>query len=160
MFFWFIGIGFLAVVLVFKSPALDYRLVIAGSILPLIDVIPGVPPVLHTLVGAVVLLTLIMLATQKRRLLRRRLLGLSIGVFVHQVLDGTWTNTKLFWWPAFGFDFPSSKLPTFGRGFLGILLEMVGLAAIMWSWKQFRFDDPERWEAFKRYGRLDRELVP
>lgn len=160
MFFWFIGVGFLAVVLVFKSPALDYRLVIGGAVLPLIDVVPGVPPVLHTLAGAVGVLAITMLATQNRRLLRRRYLGLSIGIFMHQVLDATWTNTKLFWWPAFGTRFPDEPLPTIGRGFVGILLEVVGIAVIIWSWKQFRFDDPQRFEAFKKYGRLDRELVP
>ena len=31
MFLWFVGVGFVAVVLVFKSPALDYRVVAAGT---------------------------------------------------------------------------------------------------------------------------------
>ena len=160
MLLWFAGVGFVAVVLVFKSPALDYRVVIAGTLLPLVDVIPGVPPLLHTLAGAVTLLALTMLATRGRRLARRRWLGLPIGVFVHLVLDGTWTNTELFWWPAFGLEIPDVDLPTFGQGAVGLVLEMAGAAAIWWSWRQFRFDDPVRREMFLREGRLDRELAP
>lgn len=160
MLLWFVGVGFVAVVMVFKSPALDYRLVAAGTLLPLVDVIPGVPPVLHTLVGAVAVLTVTMLATRGRRLARRRWLGLSIGVFVHLVLDGTWTRTELFWWPAFGLDLPDVPLPTFGRGVAGLVLELLGAAAIWWSWRQFRLDDPARREDLVRHGRLDRELVP
>jgi len=160
VFLWFIGVGFLVVVLVFKSPALDYRVVIAGVLLPLVDVIPGVPPVLHTLTGAVALLALTMVLTRGRRLARRRWLGLPIGVFVHLVLDGTWTTTELFWWPAFGLSLPDVALPTFGRGIPGLVLELIGAAAIWWSWRQFRLDDPERRMLFVREGRLDRELVP
>lgn len=160
MFLWFIGVGFVAVVLVFKSPALDYRVVAAGSVLPLIDLVPGVPPVLHTLLGAVALLTATMVVTTGRRLARRRWLGLSIGAFVHLVLDGTWTRTELFWWPAFGLELPDVALPTFGRGVAGVLLELVGAAALVWSWRQFRLDDPARREMLVRHGRLDRELVP
>lgn len=160
MLLWFVGVGFLAVVLVFKSPALDYRVVIGGLLLPLVDVVPGVPPVLHTLAGAVLLLAATMLATRGRRLARRRWLGLPIGVFVHLVLDGTWTNTELFWWPAFGLDLPDVDLPTFGSGAAGLVLEALGAAAIWWSWRQFRLDDPARRQMFLREGRLDRDLVP
>lgn len=160
MLVWFVGVGFLAVVLVFKSPALDYRVVALGTLLPLVDVIPGVPPVLHTLLAAVALLALTMVATRGRRLARRRWLGLPIGVFVHLVLDGTWTHTELFWWPAFGLDLPDVALPTFGRGPAGLVLEVLGAAALWWSWRQFRLDDPVRRADLLAHGRLDRELVP
>ena len=160
MFLWFVGVGFLAVVFAFRSPALDYRLVAAGSILPLVDLLPGVPPVLHTLLGAVVVLVVTMLATIGRRLARRRWLGLPIGVFVHLVLDGTWSTTELFWWPAFGLDLPDVSLPTLGRGPLGVAMEVAGAGAIWWSWRRFRLDDPGRRHALLHEGRLDRELVP
>ncbi len=162
MFLWFAGLGFLAVVLVFRSPALDYRMVILGSILPLVDVatgLAGAPPVLHTLLAPVVVLTAVMLLTRNRRLIRRRWLGIPIGLFMHLVLDGTWSTTELFWWPAFGLEWPDVALPTLGRGPAGVVMELVGLAVIVWCWRRFGLDDPERREVFVREGRLDRELV-
>lgn len=159
MFLWFVGVGFVLVVSVFRSPALDYRVVALGTVLPLIDLVPGVPPVLHTLAGAVALLGITMLATRGRRLQRRRWLGLPIGVFVHLVLDGTWTDTELFWWPAFGIDLGDPSLPTLGRGALGLVMEATGAAALWWSYRRFGLDDPARRAELLSSGRLDRGLV-
>ena len=96
--------AFAIVLVVFSSPALDYRLVMLGSVLPLVEVVAGAAYVLHTLLGAVVLLTAVMLGTVGRRLRRRQWLGLPIGVFMHLVLDGVWATTELFWWPFLGFS--------------------------------------------------------
>jgi hypothetical protein len=162
MFFWFIGLAFVGVVLVFRSPALDYRMVILGSIVPLGDLVTGVvgvPPVLHTLLAPVVVMTGVMLLTRNRRLLRRRLLGIPIGMFMHLALDGTWSTTELFWWPAFGLDFADVALPTLGRGLVGLVMELIGVAVVVWSWRRFGLDDPGRREEFVRHGRLDRALV-
>lgn len=159
MFFWFVALSFVAVVLVFQSPALDYRMVILGSILPLVGVIPGVPPLLHTLLAPVVVMTVVMLATQGRRLVRRRLLGVPIGMFMHLVLDGAWSVTELFWWPLFGTDLPEVALPTLGRGAMGVLMEIVGVVVLVWAWRRFGFDDPTRRSVFMKDGRLDRALV-
>lgn len=160
MVLWFLGVGFVVVVLVFKSPALDYRLVALGTILPMIDLVPGVPDLLHTLLGAVVLLGMVMLLTRGHRLARRRWLGLPIGVFVHLVLSGAWTDTELFWWPAFGWEVPDPSLPVVGYGAMGVVLELIGAAALWWSWRQFKLDDPARRHELIHDGRLDRELVP
>lgn len=160
MFLWFLGVGFVVVVLVFKSPALDYRVVALGTVLPMVDVLPGVPDLLHTLLGAVVLLGVVMLVTRGRRLSRRRWLGLPIGVFVHLVLSGAWTDAELFWWPAFGWAIPDAPVPAFGQGVVGLLLELAGAGALWWSWRQFRLDDPIRRHDLIHHGRLDRELVP
>jgi hypothetical protein len=159
VFLWFVALGFLAVVIVFQSPALDYRAVIIGSVLPLVDLIPGVPPVLHTLLAPVIVMTAVMLATRNRRLARRRALGVPIGMLMHLVLDGTWSTTELFWWPVFGTDLPDVPLPTLGRGAVGAVMELIGLAVLVWSWKRFGLDDPARRETFLREGRLDRDLV-
>ena len=57
----------------------------------------GGPRLLHSVVGAVAVLGIVMLATRNRRLLRRRLLGIPIGMMAHLVLDGvfTWTDGVL-----------------------------------------------------------------
>ena len=156
MFFWFIGVGWLLVVAVFQSPALDYRMVMLGSVLPLLDAVTGGPWVLHTLAASVVALAVVMLATQRRRLVRRRWLGVPIGMFIHLVLDGAWTNTDVFWWPAFGASFVPDGLPEFDRGALSLLMEVAGIAALIWGANRHGLRDPRARERFLRTGQLPR----
>ena len=160
MFLWFAGGSFVAVWAVFRSPALDYRLVMVGALLPLLDLALGGPRVLHTLLAPVVALVVVMLATQRRRLLRRRWLGLPIGLFLHLVLDGVWTRAHLFWWPAFGVTFPAGRAPELTRSAgLDLLLEVAGAAALVWVWRRFRFAEPDRRQRFVRTGQLGRDLM-
>lgn len=160
MILWFAGVSFVAVWLVFRSPALDYRLVMLGSILPLGEVVLGGPRVLHTMVGGVAILLLVVLATIGRRLLRRRLIGLPIGILMHLVLDGIWMRTEVFWWPFFGWSFGDGGLPELDHG-LGLVLvfEAIGAAALVWCWKTFELSDPKTRELFLRTGHLDRKVV-
>ncbi len=159
MLLWFAGVSFAFVWLVFRSPALDYRLVMVGSVLPLGEVVFGGPKVLHTLVFVVVLMTVIMLATQKRRLVRRRLISLPIGLMMHLVLDGVWADTEVFWWPFFGTAFETAGLPE-GRT-LGVIvvLELIGAAALAWCWREFGFSDPANRKLFIETGHLNRGVV-
>jgi len=155
---WFAGVSFVAVWFVFRSPALDYRLVMAGSVLPLGEVAFGGPRVGHTLVAAVALLALVMLATQRRRLLRRRLIGVPIGMLMHLVLDGVWTRTEVFWWPLFGLDFGDGGLPELDRPVAVVVVqELIGAACLVWAWSAFGLADPGRRSRFVRTGHLDRD---
>ena len=43
MFFWFLGLSFAVVALVFSSPALDYRLVISAAAVPVVEGAVGGP---------------------------------------------------------------------------------------------------------------------
>ena len=86
MFFWFIGLSFAAVLIVFSSPALDYRLVMLGAVLPVAEGFVGGPWILHTLLAPVVVMAVVMLLTQNRRLVRRQWLGLPIGLFMYCLL--------------------------------------------------------------------------
>ncbi len=61
MFFWFIGCSVLIVAWVFASPAIDYRLVALGSVLPIIELVLGGPWLLHTLLAPVAVMTLVMI---------------------------------------------------------------------------------------------------
>ena len=85
MLLWFVAAAVGAVLFVFDSPAVDYRFVAAGGVLPLLEAITGRPYILHTLLGSVALMTLVMAVTVGRRILRRRLLGIPIGTFVFLV---------------------------------------------------------------------------
>lgn len=160
MLLWFAGGSFLAVWLVFRDPAIDHRLVMVGAILPdVVDLPAGGQWVGHTVVASVVLLVGIMLATTGRRLLRRQLLAVPIGTFLHLVLDGAWTDTETFWWPAFGLDLGEGGLPSIERGPLNVLLELLGLGILVWAHRRFRLGEPERRRQFLRSGRLGRDLI-
>src|SRR4029079_16304297 len=156
MFFWFIGVGALLVVAVFQSPALDYRLVMVGSVVPLLDAVTGGPWVLHTLLASVLALLVVMLTTQRRRLVRRRWLAIPIGMFVHLVLDGAWTNTDVFWWPLFGASFGNDSLPEVSRGALSVVMEVVGLVALAYAYNRYGLPDARARERFLRTGQLPR----
>jgi hypothetical protein len=157
MILWFAGVSFAFVWLVFRSPALDYRLVMLGAILPVGEVVFGGPKLLHTLVFVVALMGVVMLATQKRRLLRRRLISLPIGLMMHLVLDGIWADTNVFWWPFFGTSFDTSGLPELGRP-VGVILvmELIGAASLVWCWREFGFSDPVNRKLFLETGHLAR----
>jgi hypothetical protein len=140
---------------VFQSSGLDFRLVAIGSLLPfMVDLPFGAQSYTHTLIVAVVVLLVAMLATTGRghRLRRRRALSLSIGWFACLVLSASWAHTELFWWPAFGTERPEAPLlPP-----LPVLVveELLGLAAAWWMWTRFGLHDADRRARFLRTGRL------
>jgi hypothetical protein len=159
MVLWFAGMSFLAVWLVFRDPAIDHRLVIAGALLPdLVDAPTGGRWFGHTLLASVLLLAVVMLGTRGRRRLRRQLLALPIGTFLHLVFDGMWTDRERFWWPFFGTDLADRSLPSVARGLgVDVFLELIGLAVLVWAWRRFRMDRPANLRRFLTTGRLPRE---
>ena len=140
---------------VFQSPGLDFRLIAAGSLLPLaLDAPFRSPAYAHTLLSAVVVLILAMAFTAGRghRLRRRRALSLAIGWFTSLVLSGAWTHKEVFWWPAFGTARThGALLPPWP---VLIVEEVLGLVAAWWTWTRFGLADPARRRDFWRTGRL------
>jgi hypothetical protein len=159
VFLWFAGGAFVLVWLAFRSPAVDYRLVIAGALLPLVELPFGSPRLLHSITGGAALLGLVVVATPRRRLLQRRLVAVPIGVFVHLLLDGVWTDTTAFWWPFAGLAWSEARLPELSRGAVNVVLEALGAAALWWCWRRFRLSEPARRARFLRTGRLDRDVA-
>ncbi|MEM9607916.1 MAG: hypothetical protein AAGA99_10890 [Actinomycetota bacterium] len=161
MVLWLAGASLVAMWLVFRDPAIDHRVVVLGAILPLVvDGLIGRPAVLHTLLGSVALLALVMAVTVGRRAARRRWLGLPIGTFLFLVAGGIWADRDLFWWPVDGLSFADQPLPVFDRP-IGIIvaLEFAGAVALVWAWQRFGLDDAERRGRFVRSGRIDRALT-
>jgi hypothetical protein len=155
VFFWFVGGSFLAIWLVLHDPQLDYRLLALGSILPdLIDPFLGGARVLHSITFSVLLLLVVVLATNRRSPTRRRLLALVFGTFMHLVLDGAFTDNHVFWWPFFGWSFEGARLPSIQRGAWDVLLEVVGIAILVWAWRRFRLDLEPRRRQLVRQGTL------
>jgi hypothetical protein len=127
-----------------------------GSVLPLLDAVTGGAWVLHTLLASVAALAIVMLATRRRRLVRRRWLGIPIGMFVHLVLDGVWTNTDVFWWPFFGTSFAGESLPETQRWPLVIAMELAGAGALVLCYRRFDLADPIARRRFLTTGQLPR----
>jgi membrane-bound metal-dependent hydrolase YbcI (DUF457 family) len=158
---WFAGGSFAIVWQVFRDPAVDYRLVMLGAVLPdLVDGPLGGARFLHTLLASVVLLLAVMLVTRRRRALRRRLLAIPIGTFLHLLLDAMWARSKVFWWPFLGRHLGGRGLPSFERP-LGLLIieEVAGLVLLIWLVRRFRLNEPARRTTFLRTGRLGRDLA-
>ncbi len=133
MFFWFIGTAVVAVWFVFRDPAFDYRLLVVGAVLPgALDAVLGGARVFHSVTVAVGVLAVLMLATPGRKPIRKMLLGLPVGMLLHLVFDGAWTNTQVFWWPFFGFGFDDAQHPVAARGWWNVPLELAGLAICWW----------------------------
>lgn len=158
MFFWFAGLALVGVALVFASPAIDYRLVMLGAVLPSAELIIGGPWPLHTLLAPVLAMTATMLIFQGKRLKQRKWLGLTIGLFIHLVLDGTWANRRLFWWPFFGTSL-EGNIPALPSPVVVIVMELVGLAALVWAARRFQLLTQPGRDVFVRTGRMTRQAM-
>lgn len=159
MLLWFVITAPILVAEVFRSPMVDYRLVALGAFLPLIETATGVFLGLHTLLGSVLALGLVMAATSGRRLLRRRLLGIPIGMFCHLLLDGAWTRTELFWWPSFGWSGVDAAVEATRHPALLVAMELAALGLGWWAWKRYDLGDAANRQLLMRRGHLARGVL-
>lgn len=141
---WFVGASVAAVWFVFRDPSFDVRLLVVGALLPELDALFGGARVLHTLVFSLALLALVMAATIGHRERRKRWLALPIGTLLHLVVDGAWTNARVFGWPLGGWSFDGAELPVVARGWWNVPLELAGIALLAWCWRFGRLADPAR----------------
>ena len=161
MFVFFAVCAMAVVLFVFDSPAIDYRWVALGGVLPLLEAVTLRPLILHTLLGSVLLMVIVMGATVGRRLVRRRWLGVPIGSFVFLAVSGVWTRTELFWWPFAGLDGIAERpLPEFDRPLaVLIVLEVGAIAAALVLARRLGLDEPTRRQAFVRTGRVPHDRL-
>lgn len=133
MILWFAGGACLLVWLVLHDTRLDYRVLIAGALLP---EVAGVYA--HSVLVAVVVLFAVVLVTPGNRAVRRRWLALPMGMFAHLVLDAVWTNTALFWWPVSGWSLAGERLPSLTHPLWVVVVEEVaGALMLWWCWQRF-----------------------
>ena len=154
MFFWFIGTAILGVGFVFRDPRFDYRLLVVGSVLPLLDAPFGGARALHSITVSIALLVVLMLATAGRKPIRKMLLGLPIGMFLHLVFDAAWNDTDTFWWPFTGWSFEDDGIPIADRGVWSLVLEVIGIAICVWLWRFNRLGDAAARRRFRETGVL------
>lgn len=159
MLIWFVGTAWVAVWAVLGDRTFDYRLLALGAVMPdLADVWFGGARVMHSITASIGLLVVIMLATIGRRPIRRRLLAIPFGTFLHLVFDGAFNNTKVFWWPVASRHFTGSRLPSVQRGWISAAMELVGVALLAWWWKRFEFSRPSHRTEFLRTGHLPTDV--
>lgn len=160
MLVWYAAAAAVAVWAVFDSPALDYRLVMLGAVVPVAEIGLGRPGPLHSLVVVVAVLFAVMVVTRNRRLVRRRWLGVPIGMFAHLVFSGSWADTDAFWWPIGGRSLSDARPPELGRGALSVVLEVAGIGLAWWWYRRVRLDEPDNRDRFLRTGQLPRVGPP
>jgi len=156
VFFWFIGTAVLTVGLVFRDPRFDYRLVVVGSVLAILDgLVFGGVGALHSVTVSVALLAVVMIATSGRRPIRKLLLGLPIGMILHLVFDAAWNDTDTFWWPFTGWGFDDASIPVVDRGWWSVPLEAIGVGLCVWLWRHNGLASADRRRRFLADGHLD-----
>ena len=161
MFVWFAAVSITVVALIFRSPDLDYRLVMLGSVLPLAEGAFGGRWLLHSVAFNAVLLFGVMVVAHGRRPTQRRWLALPIGTFCHLALDGTWTDTGVFWWPFAGLGaLGTGAVSEFERLPGVLLLEGAGLMVGCWAWRRFALSNRSVLRALLTEGRLSETRRP
>jgi hypothetical protein len=98
----------------------------------------------------------IMLATAGRKPSRQRLLAIPIGMFIHLIFDGAFSNAETFWWPFMGANLSDEPLPSVDRGLLNLPLEIVGIIGCVFAWRYFALADKSRRMSFIKTGSLTR----
>lgn len=156
MLVWYAATAAVAVWAVFDSPALDYRLVMIGAVIPVAEIALGRPGPLHSLVTAVAVLTLVMVTTSGNRLRRRRWLGIPIGMMSALVFSGVWADTDAFWWPLTGWAGSDADPPELARLPVTVMLEIIGVGLALWWYRRVALSDPTNRDRFLRTGQLPR----
>ena len=156
MFFWFIAASIWSVWFVFRDPKFDYRLVALAALTPdLIDGVRGAVGPMHSVVTSIFVLFVIMVVTAGRKPSRQRLLAVPIGLFIHLIFDGAFSNAETFWWPLSGLSLSQNSLPSVERGILNLPLEIIGLLGCVVGWRYFFLRDKSRRKIFLTKGSLD-----
>ena len=144
------------------ASGIDYRLILAGALLPdLIDkplvflVGPGfvnssLRSVGHSVVGGLLLLTIAWVVT--RRWQRAATGGFGVALVAHLLMDRMWRMPEVLFWPVLGFVLPAgdvpfshwyrvhfSQLPTTPPDFIGIGILVVFAGHMIWNRSLTRF---------------------
>lgn len=156
---------------VFRDPKVDVRFLVAGTIVPdVIDLLSGTilfsqlatgELALHTLVAPSLFTIVVLLATRRGRR-RRAWMAFAVGWFIHLLVDGMWASAETFFWPFFGWDFPTGETPFWPLAWERAMsdpirwaLELVGLLYLANLWRRAGLGRPEARNRLLTTGRID-----
>jgi hypothetical protein len=78
-----------------------------------------------------------------------------IGMLLHLVVDGAFSRTNTFWWPATGLSPKRGQPFSLTRPFaLSAVFEVVGIVILWRFWTRCGLSDPERRRQFRSTGHL------
>ncbi|MCE2527465.1 MAG: metal-dependent hydrolase [Actinomycetia bacterium] len=154
---------------VFRDPEADLRWLVAGALVPdVIDMPIGTllwvgtfasgQLFAHSLTSTVVVGVAVLLLTRRGSPARRNLMVMMVGWLIHLLSDGIWLEPRVFWWPLWGWSFPSEELPFWQGAWARAgsdpsrrLSEAVGLGAVL---RKTDPGSPGKHRPFLRAGRL------
>lgn len=153
---------------IFRDPKVDLRFLALGVLLPdvidltVVTVAGGSQGELwgHALVVPG-LVTVGVLLTTRRGRRRRAWMALVVAWLFHLLVDGMWTNGRVFLWPVFGWSLPVGGSPFWPGAWDRALadpwrwvLELVGLVYLVWLGRAARLTEAETRSGLWRTGRL------
>lgn len=171
MLFWHLGATLWLFRWIFRDPKVDVRFLILGAVLAdLIDMPIGTVFLahrfstgelwFHSLLLPAVYMTAVLLLTRRGRR-RRAYMALGVGWLFHLLLDGMWADAEVFLWPFFGWEVAMGEAPYWPLAWERAMsdpwrwvMEVVGLAYLVWLWVAVGLNKKERRESLKTTGRL------
>lgn len=153
MIFWYIGLTLWVIWYVFHDPSIDLRMAIIGVLIPNLISWKYLYTPLHSVVVIAALMGIVMLATMRRRALRRRLIFVVIGMFLSIAFSAAWSNSSVFWWPIVHDGYVSTLHPEQTEAGL-VFQTLLGFALTVGFFLKFHLLEAGNWQYFLRSGRL------
>lgn len=158
---------------VFRDPKVDLRFLVAGTIVPdAVDLLVGTilfarlangELASHTLVAPSLFTIGVLLATRRGRR-RRAWMAFAVGWFIHLLVDGMWASAETFFWPFFGWEFPTGDAPFWPLAWeratgdpIRWILELIGLVYLANLWRRADLGSPDARRRLLETGRIDTE---
>lgn len=153
---------------IFRDPKVDFRFLMLGAVIPDVIDLSVVTATggsrgelwAHSLVVPTAIAVIVLLATRRGRR-RRAWMALVVAWLFHLLVDGMWTDGRVFLWPVFGWALPvggDAFWPGAWERALGDpwrwILELVGLGYLVWLARRARISEPDTRAGLWRTGRL------
>jgi hypothetical protein len=157
---------------VFRDPLVDVRWLVTGALAPdVVDILIGAliwvryfsssEVFAHSLPVTAVVGVAVLLLTDRSSVARRNLMVMMVGWLFHLLADGIWLQSRVFWWPFAGWEFPSYDLPFWKGAWVRAgsdpwrwVLEGIGLAYLSVVLRRGDLFTPHGFRRFLRSGVL------
>lgn len=171
MIFWHVGGAVAIARYAFRDDRMDLRFLALGAILPsfldtpfglaFYPTLQSVRLVGHTLTLVAAVMAVVVVRTRRGRP-RKRWMPLAIGMLLHLLLDGMWTDPETLWWPFLGWGFTPAGEPTAGAYVVSVLTdwrvwltECAGLVYLVVLGRRARLGDPVARRRLLEDGTID-----